>query len=92
MISHCGVAKRGMHEIALVGGSTRIPKVQQLLRVLLDGKALGRPNGVLTGVSEGENAKTADSRMMGRPNLEGKPRVEATFGLDTNGVLSVSAR
>lgn len=32
--------KRSLHEVVLVGGSSRIPKVQQLLQVLLNGKEL----------------------------------------------------
>ena len=35
-----GLQKTEIHEIVLVGGSTRIPKVQQLLRDYFDGKEL----------------------------------------------------
>ncbi|CAF4915511.1 unnamed protein product, partial [Rotaria magnacalcarata] len=34
--------KSQIHEIVLVGGSTRIPKVQQLLQDLFNGKELNK--------------------------------------------------
>jgi heat shock 70kDa protein 1/2/6/8 len=36
------IAKSGIHEIVLVGGSTRIPKVQQLLQDFFNGKELNK--------------------------------------------------
>jgi len=35
-------AKNQVHEVVLVGGSTRIPKVQQLLQEYFNGKELCR--------------------------------------------------
>ena len=35
-----GLAKNQIHEVVLVGGSTRIPKVQQLLQEFFNGKEL----------------------------------------------------
>merc|ERR1711977_584277 len=37
-----GIDKRNVHEIVLVGGSTRIPKVQQLIQEFFDGKEPSR--------------------------------------------------
>lgn len=37
-----GISKEYIHEILLVGGSTRIPKVQQMLSDFFDGKILNR--------------------------------------------------
>lgn len=37
-LKDAGLAKSDIHEIVLVGGSTRIPKVQQLLKDFFDGK------------------------------------------------------
>lgn len=37
-LEDAGLKKSDIHEIVLVGGSTRIPKVQQLLKELFDGK------------------------------------------------------
>jgi heat shock protein 1/8 len=38
VIKDSGIAKGEIHEIVLVGGSTRIPKVQQLLKDYFNGK------------------------------------------------------
>merc|ERR1719158_856505 len=37
-----GIDKKNVHEIVLVGGSTRIPKVQQLLQDFFNGKEPNR--------------------------------------------------
>merc|ERR1712086_851176 len=37
-----GIDKRGVHEVVLVGGSTRIPKVQQLIQEFFNGKEPNR--------------------------------------------------
>merc|ERR1712137_534035 len=42
VIDDSGVSKREIDEIVLVGGSTRIPKVQQLLKDFFNGKELNR--------------------------------------------------
>jgi len=36
------IAKNGVHEVVLVGGSTRIPKVVQLLQDFFNGKEPNR--------------------------------------------------
>jgi heat shock 70kDa protein 1/2/6/8 len=36
------ISKDNIHEIILVGGSTRIPKVQQMLSDFFNGKTLNR--------------------------------------------------
>ena len=33
-----GIDKRNVHEVVLVGGSTRIPKVQQMIQEFFNGK------------------------------------------------------
>ena len=42
VLKDAGMSKSDVHEIVLVGGSTRIPKVQQLLSEFFDGKELNR--------------------------------------------------
>ncbi len=42
VLADAKLKKTDVHEIVLVGGSTRIPKVQQLLRDFFDGKEPSR--------------------------------------------------
>ncbi|XP_022197923.2 heat shock 70 kDa protein II isoform X1 [Nilaparvata lugens] len=41
-IADSGLNKKDIHEVVLVGGSTRIPKIQQLLQEFFDGKQLNK--------------------------------------------------
>merc|ERR1712137_1142150 len=42
VIQDSGISKSNVHEIVLVGGSTRIPKVQKLLQEFFNGKELNK--------------------------------------------------
>ena len=42
VLQDAGVAKSGVHDIVLVGGSTRIPKIQELLSSFFNGKELNK--------------------------------------------------
>ena len=42
MLKDSGLSKTDIDEVVLVGGSTRIPKVQQLLTSFFNGKELNR--------------------------------------------------
>lgn len=42
VLTDAGMDKKQVHEIVLVGGSTRIPKVQEMLREFFDGRELSR--------------------------------------------------
>ncbi len=42
VLQDAGVSKSSVHEIVLVGGSTRIPKIQELLSSFFNGKELNR--------------------------------------------------
>ena len=41
-MSDSGIDKRGVHEVVLVGGSTRIPKVQAMIQEFFNGKEPNR--------------------------------------------------
>jgi len=42
VLQDAGVSKNGVHDIVLVGGSTRIPKIQELLSSFFNGKELNK--------------------------------------------------
>ena len=42
VLSDAGMDKSQVHEVVLVGGSTRIPKIQEMLREFFDGKELNK--------------------------------------------------
>lgn len=42
VLQDAGVSKSGVHDIVLVGGSTRIPKIQELLSSFFNGKELNK--------------------------------------------------
>merc|ERR1719420_1456745 len=167
-IKDSGLTKSEFDEVVIVGGSTRIPKIQKLLTDFFNGKELAKginPDeavawgagvhaAVLTGkyqhnivvidttplsigietvggvftsvvpkntnipvkrskvfstaadnqdtvsivIFEGERAKVKDNHLLGKFNLNGirpaprgQPQIEVEFGLDANGILTVTA-
>jgi len=167
-IKDSGLTKSEFDEVVIVGGSTRIPKIQKLLTDFFNGKELAKginPDeavawgagvhaAVLTGkyqhnivvidttplsigietvggvftavvpkntnipvkrskvfstaadnqesvsivIFEGERAKVKDNHLLGkfdlngiRPAPRGQPQIEVEFGLDANGILTVTA-
>ena len=42
MVADSGFDKKDIHQIVLVGGSTRIPKVQEILSQYFDGRELNK--------------------------------------------------
>ncbi|KAI9906071.1 hypothetical protein PsorP6_013694 [Peronosclerospora sorghi] len=94
------LSKNQVHEIVLVGVSTRIPKVQQLLMDFFNGKELFKSinqPGVLIQVFEGRTM-TRDNHLLGKFSLDGippmprgVPQIDVTFDIDANGILNVSS-
>ncbi|KAK3118970.1 hypothetical protein QOZ80_9BG0711580 [Eleusine coracana subsp. coracana] len=101
-ISDAKVDKSSIHDVVLVGGSTRIPKVQSMLRDFFNGKELCIPVDPPASqkcVFEGESASTKDNNLLGKfvisdipPAPKGAIKFEVTFDIDANGVLKVSAK
>ncbi|RWW31253.1 hypothetical protein GW17_00004124, partial [Ensete ventricosum] len=80
-----GLEKSQIDEIVLVGGSTRIPKVQQLLKDYFDGK---EPN---KGVNPDEAVAYGAAVQGGILSGEGGEETKVTFEVDANGILNVKA-
>src|SRR6266403_442081 len=93
-----------IQEVVLVGGSTRIPKVQQLVRNFFGGKephkGVNPDEVVAVGAAlQGERKFAKDNRSLGTFKLDGippaprgTPQIEVTFDIDANGILNVSAK
>ncbi|KAF8718736.1 hypothetical protein HU200_025037 [Digitaria exilis] len=96
--------KSSIDDVVLVGGSTRIPKVQKMLQEFFDGKELCRiinPDEAATvriKVYEGESVSTKENNLLVEfllsripPAPAGMLCIDVTFDIDANGVMNVSA-
>ncbi|KAB1201497.1 putative mediator of RNA polymerase II transcription subunit 37c [Morella rubra] len=85
--------KNSVHDVVLVGGSTRIPKVQQLLKEFFDGKELCERVNPDEAVAYGAAVQAALLNNQGNRKLRGILCVDVTpfsLGLQTAGdVMSV---
>ncbi|KAJ4834450.1 70-kilodalton heat shock protein [Turnera subulata] len=77
--------KSSVHDVVLVGGSTRIPKVQQLLQDFFNGKELCKSINPDEAVAYGAAVQAAI--LTG----EGNEKINVCFDIDANGILNVSA-
>jgi heat shock protein 1/8 len=62
--------KRGVHDVVLTGGSSRIPKVQQLLQDLFDGKQLNKSINPDEAVAYGAAVQAAKMAGMGNEKVQ----------------------
>jgi heat shock protein 1/8 len=62
--------KRGVHDVVLTGGSSRIPKVQQLLQDFFDGKQLNKSINPDEAVAYGAAVQAANLAGMGNEKVQ----------------------
>nr|CDS23313.1 heat shock protein 70 [Echinococcus granulosus] len=84
-LSDAKIDKADIHEILLVGGSTRIPKVHRMLQDFFNGgevkRSINPDEAVVNGAAalaaklSGERAKAKDNHFLGEFRIEGLPAV-----------------
>lgn len=90
VLSDAGISKSEVHEVVLVGGTTRIPKIQELLSEFFNGKelcskinpdeAVGYGAAVQAGILKNVKSKATDSILL----LDVTP---LTLGIETSGEI-----
>lgn len=90
VLSDAGLSKSDVHEVVLVGGTTRIPKIQELLSHFFNGKelcskinpdeAVGYGAAVQAGILKNVKSKATDSILL----LDVTP---LTLGIETSGEI-----
>ena len=88
VLKDSNLAKNQIHEIVLVGGSTRIPKVQQLLKDFFNGKELNKSINPDEAVAYGAAVQAAILTKQGGEKLQELLLIDVTplsLGLETAG-------
>lgn len=86
------VDKKNIHEVVPVGGSTRIPKVQQLLKKFFNGKELCLSINTDEAVAYGATVQAATLSSKGDERFRDLGLLDAiplSLGIDINGEMSV---
>nr|GFC31027.1 putative heat shock protein 70 family, peptide-binding domain protein [Tanacetum cinerariifolium] len=78
-----GMSKKDVNDVVVVGGSTRIPKLQQMLTEFFDEKPLCKSINADEAVAYGAAALAS--------NLCGKEKLKVCFNIDASGIVNVSA-
>ena len=84
--------KSRINEIVLVGGSTRIPKIQKLLQDFFNGKELNKSINPDEGMTKNNNLLGTFELSGIPPAPRGVPQIEVTFDIDANSILNVTAK
>merc|ERR1712034_137437 len=92
-----GMEKKDIHEVVLVGGSTRIPKIVTMIKDQLDkepNKSINPDEAVAYGAAvQAAILSGSKDELAGIPPApRGVPQIEVTFDIDANGIMNVSAK